>query len=151
MVKSQLSQVDGLKQICPAAHSLNHPIPSHLAECLLVRIFMIFVIVKKQELTDECSDLRKQLRWFVLRLSKREVILLTWSHLRYTSFIPSATGISNLIPNFLPATFTSGTTSQPERQKAGKELSSEKSIRQISDVHLKTKNLNINSSDLTLF
>lgn len=74
MVKSQLTQVDGLEQICPAAHSLNHPIPSHLAECLLVCVFMIFVTVTKQELTDECSDLRKQLRWFVSRLNKSEVI-----------------------------------------------------------------------------
>lgn len=44
------------------------------------------------------------------------VLLLTLSHLKYTSFMPSATGISNLIPNFFAATFTSGTTSHPRSQ-----------------------------------
>lgn len=106
VVKSQLSQVDELEadlSSCPQPESSN-PLVTW-PECLLVRIFMIFVIVKKQELTDERSDLRKQLRWLSWGLVK-QVILLHWSHLRYTSFIPSATGISNLIPNFLPATFT---------------------------------------------
>lgn len=49
-------------------------------------------------------------------------LLLTLSHLKYTSFMPSATGISNLIPNFLAATFTSGTTSHPRSQGIRRKL-----------------------------
>lgn len=50
------------------------------------------------------------------------VLLLTLSHLKYTSFMPSATGISNLIPNFFAATFTSGTTSHPRSQRIRRKL-----------------------------
>lgn len=50
------------------------------------------------------------------------VLLLTLSHLKYTSFMPSATGISNLIPNFFAATFTSGTTSHPRPQGIRRKL-----------------------------
>lgn len=67
------------------------------------------------------------------------VALLTWSHLKYTSFIPSATGISNLIPNFLPATFTSGAISQPEEQKAGARQSAEKSVVINTNVYLQQR------------
>jgi hypothetical protein len=56
-----------------------------------------------------------------------------------------------LIPNFFPDTFTSGTTSQPEGQKAGKKLSSEESVT-INIRHVsKVKTLNVNPSDLILF
>lgn len=44
------------------------------------------------------------------------VLLLTSPHLKCISFIPSATGMSNLIPYFFPDTLTSGTISHPEQQ-----------------------------------
>lgn len=46
-----------------------------------------------------------------------QISFLTLSHLMYTSFIPSATGSRSLMPNFLSVTLTSGTTSQPEKEK----------------------------------
>lgn len=91
-------------------------------KCLLVYVSVIYVVVCYKAIAcwyNSAVNWENASAGLSLGLLKVMwlnifVVLLTWSHLKYTSFIPSATGISNLIPNFLPATFTSGTTSQPE-------------------------------------
>lgn len=71
-----------------------------------------------QILELDCGSSRHLLINLEYKLSL--VLLLTLSHLKYTSFMPAATGISNLIPNFFAATFTSGTTSHPGSQRLRK-------------------------------
>lgn len=64
----------------------------------------------------------ENVRWFIaqsvaINRSVHENVSLTASHRSQISFIPSATGISNLMLNFWLEMFTSGVTSQPTEKQ----------------------------------